>query len=234
MTPLILALFLAPASAEPLDLDEALLAASRHNPSLAVAEVELDKAQAQLNQARGLVLPMAQAGAQWTHMDHEDTVDFSAMMGSVFEDMGFPMEIDRLTGESLRWFGESSGSWSFEPEDSSFYWQHGVTYTDEGNLLLSTSDVEGGEETLVREYHLDHDTSVLEQVWSFGQGEGLYSASHSDARRLPGGNTLHNLGQTARLREITPDGTVVWDMSWGDSHVLGVATPLEDLYEFMP
>jgi len=80
-------------AADPLDLHEALEAADDRNLTLASMELELDQAQAQLNQARGLLLPMVQAGAQYTHMDHEETVDFGATMGSIFEDMGLPMEM---------------------------------------------------------------------------------------------------------------------------------------------
>ncbi len=87
-------LFTFPAQAELLDLDEALSAAADRNLSLAAARTELDQAQARLNQARGLLLPMAQAGAQWTHMDHEETVDFGATMGAMFEDMGLPIELE--------------------------------------------------------------------------------------------------------------------------------------------
>ncbi len=144
------------------------------------------------------------------------------------------VEIDRSSGETLRWFGDSPGAWDFDPPDSAFFWQHGVGYTDSGSLLLSTTDRIGGAETLLREYRLNSASSVLEQIWTFGEGEGLYSESHSDARRLPNGNTLHNLGRNPRLREVTPDGTVVWDMSWGESHVLGLASPLDDLYALLP
>ncbi len=95
MSTLLLALLLAsPAhAADSLDLDEALAAAAERNLTLAAMEIELDRAQARLSQARGLLLPMAQAGARWTHMDHEETVDFGATMGSIFEDMGLPMEL---------------------------------------------------------------------------------------------------------------------------------------------
>ena len=101
MSTLLLALLLALPSyaADPLDLDAALAAAAERNLTLAAMETELDQAQAQLNQARGLLLPMVQAGASWTHMDHEESVDFGAAMGSIFEDMGFP--VDTSGGEPM-------------------------------------------------------------------------------------------------------------------------------------
>ncbi len=88
-----LLLALPAAEAATLDLDEALISASQRNLTIAAMELELDRAQAQLNQARGLLLPMVQGGVQYTHMDHEETVDFGATMGSMFEDMGLPIEM---------------------------------------------------------------------------------------------------------------------------------------------
>jgi hypothetical protein len=55
-----------------------------------------------------------------------------------------------------------------------------------------------------------------------------------EAHRLPGGNTLHNYGSGARIREVTPDGQVVWDVLWTDSTFLGRTTALEDLHPFLP
>ena len=45
-----------------------------------------------------------------------------------------------------------------------------------------------------------------------------------------GGNTLHNYGSARRIREATPDGEVVWDVSWDDGGTLGCTHPVPDLY----
>ncbi len=58
-------------------LEQALAAADRRNVTLNAARLEVDKADAQLAQAWALVLPGVQASLQYTHMDHEDTLDFS-------------------------------------------------------------------------------------------------------------------------------------------------------------
>jgi len=96
--------------------------------------------------------------------------------------------------------------------------------------------VRDAEETVVREYELDEDGETLRQVWTFGEGEGVYGSQLGEAHRLPGGNVLHNYGSGARLREVAPDGTVVWDVTWenGKDRWLGRSTPLEDLYALGP
>ena len=55
-----------------------------------------------------------------------------------------------------------------------------------------------------------------------------------EVHRLPGGNTLHNYGEESRLREVTPDGAIVWEVWWeGDEHI-GRSTPFADLYDLAP
>ncbi len=144
------------------------------------------------------------------------------------------VEIDRETGETLRWFGHLPGAWDFEPADSTFYWQHGAIYTDEGTLLLSTYHEEMIPEGVAREYVLDEASETLQQVWHFGEGELIWSVTAGEAHRLPGGNTLHNYGSGGRLREVTPDGRVAWDVYFGGERLLGRAVFVPDLYAFAP
>jgi hypothetical protein len=144
------------------------------------------------------------------------------------------LEIDPEGGEVLRSFGHLPGSWGFEPEESAFWWQHGAHYTPEGTLLLSTRSAEDGEETVAREYRLDEASERLEELRSFGLGEGVYGSVLGEAHRLPSGNTLHNYGSGARLREFDPEGRVVWDLSFSSGTYLGRTTPIEDLYALAP
>ena len=141
-------------------------------------------------------------------------------------------EIDPEQGP-LRWFGHLPGSWSFDPPDAAFWWQHGAHYTEAGTLLLSSYLDEDGGETVVREYALDEGARSLREIWRFGEGEGIFGEELGEAHRLPGGNTLHNYGTTPRLREITPGGEVVWDVQW-DERYIGRSTPIGDLYAMLP
>jgi hypothetical protein len=89
----------------------------------------------------------------------------------------------------------------------------------------------------VVEFAVDEEAMTVEQVWSFGDGngpgEGLYGCYQGGAFRLPKtGNTFMNFGGVctidgvatndnradmcrARLIEVTPDKEVVFDM-WID------------------
>ncbi len=144
------------------------------------------------------------------------------------------VEIDRESRQATRWFGHLPGAWGFDPEDSAFWWQHGAHFTDDGTLLVSTKIADGGEETVVREYALDEDAQLLRQVWSFGEGQGIYGNVMGEAHRLGNGNTLHNYGSGTRVREITPSGELVWDVTFSSGTYLGRTTPLADLYALAP
>ena len=136
-------------------------------------------------------------------------------------------------GEVLRTFGPLETAWDFEPAESTFWWQHGGYYTEAGTLLVSTHLDEAGTETIVREFSLEEDSETLTEIWSFGIGDGIWGEYMGEPLRLSNGNTLHNTGSVARLREATPAGEVVWDVSWGDassSSWIGRSTPVSDLY----
>ena len=144
------------------------------------------------------------------------------------------IEVDHQTGEVIRHFGHVGSDYTFSPVDSVFWYQHNPHFTDTGTLLLSTETSQNEHETIVREYTIDEENKTLTEVWNFAIGDGLWSHNMGEAHRLPNGNTQHNYGETARLREATPDGTVVWDIDWGSPRVIGRTTPIGDLYDFAP
>lgn len=139
------------------------------------------------------------------------------------------VEVDLDRGEAVRWFGHTTGAWTFDPPESIFWWQHGGYLTEAGTLLTSSKGVDAAQETVIREYMLDEENQTLVEVWSAGEGQGIYGSVMGEAHRLPGGNTLHNTGSATRLVEYTPEGAVVWDVDWAAS-TMGRSTPIEDLY----
>ena len=141
-------------------------------------------------------------------------------------------EIDGVTGEATRWFGQLPGSYAFDPEDSAFWWQHSAHYTADGTLMVSTKNRDRGDETWVREYSLDDKAETLTEVWRFGEGEGLYGATEGEALVLAGGNVLHNYGSLPVVREVTREGEVVWEVHFPASPEIHRSSPLslDDLY----
>ncbi|MFH1463920.1 MAG: arylsulfotransferase family protein [Pseudomonadota bacterium] len=138
------------------------------------------------------------------------------------------VEVDHQTGASLWWAGRLDGGYTFDPPESEYAWQHGVSYTDEGHLLVSTHPSDGTRTTLVREYAMDHDAGKLRQVWSYDAG--IFASTNGDAWRLPNGNTLHLLGSAGEINEVTPAGEVVWHATFGGEHLVGRGELVADLY----
>jgi hypothetical protein len=179
----------------------------------------------------------------WWH-ESTDTylVSFPSSAGQVKDTV---LHIDNQ-GNTLSNWGQLS-DWSFEDPANTFDYQHGVTFTEDGNLLLSTQLTnanpyfQNNYDTLaVREYELDYDNKVLRQVWQFGEDEAIAGKYNGEAHRLPNGNTLHNYGTGAWLREVTPDGELVWDVRFpdgntdGSGRLQGRSVFITDLYDFAP
>ncbi len=151
------------------------------------------------------------------------------------------LEIERETGAVLHTWGQE-GDWAFVPESSRFDWQHGVTLTESGTLLLSTHASADSNEGVSREYEIDAETQALVEVWSFGVGDGVGAPYYGEAHRLPGGNTMQNYGTNLRIRETTPEGEVVWDVEWESSvltgwditELIGRSIWLPNLYDLLP
>ncbi|RME27141.1 MAG: hypothetical protein D6798_05245 [Deltaproteobacteria bacterium] len=139
------------------------------------------------------------------------------------------VNVDHAKGTSLWWAGTVPGGYAFDPEDSQFEWQHGVSFTADRTLLVSTeARNDSGYTTMVREYEVDHDAETLHQVWSYDPD--IYASTNGDAWRLDNGNTLHIIGSAGYVAEVDADGNFVWLVDYGGSHLMGRGEYIEDLY----
>ncbi len=140
------------------------------------------------------------------------------------------VELDHGTGETLWWAGDQEGGYDFEPADSQFNWQHGVSYTDAGTLLLSTAD-QSRETTMVREYEVDHENAQLHEIWNYDPD--VYAATNGDAWRLDNGDTLHIIGSAGQIIEVDSNGDYVWHVTFNSVRLLGRGEFIEDLYNLV-
>jgi len=139
------------------------------------------------------------------------------------------VEVDHQTGQSLWWAGNVPGGYDFVPGNIQFSWQHGISYTSNGTLLVSTES--GGWSTMVREYTVDHNNQELTEVWGFDAG--IHADTNGDAWRLPNGNTLHVVGSASELYEVTSNHQVVWHLDYNGTRLLGRGEFIEDLYDLV-
>ena len=140
------------------------------------------------------------------------------------------LEVDHQTGESLWWAGEVDGGYAFDPASSQFSWQHGVSITNEGRLLLSSEWPYGGrnQTTWLMEYEIDRPSHTLHYVW--GSDSEIYASTNGDALRYDNGNTLHVVGAAGVIREVNPAGEDIWRVDFHDDKLLGKGNFIADLY----
>lgn len=141
------------------------------------------------------------------------------------------VEVNRSTGESMWWAGDVGGGYSFDPANSQFSWQHGISYTDTGSLLVSSEAVGkggSGHTTMLREYIVDHNAETLTEIWNFDAEE--YASTNGDAWRLQNGNSLHVVGSAGHVKEVDPDANVVWHVDYDANKLMGRGEFIEDLY----
>jgi hypothetical protein len=123
------------------------------------------------------------------------------------------VEVDRDTGESKWWAGDVAGGYQFEPRNSEYTWQHGISYTDTGSLLVS-SEWDGGD-------------GGPQHTWVLAETNG-------QAWRLSNGNTLHVVGSASVIREVdTPSGDDVWRVEFESDRLLGKGEFIPSLYALL-
>ncbi|MFT5685928.1 MAG: hypothetical protein ACI8RZ_006883, partial [Myxococcota bacterium] len=139
------------------------------------------------------------------------------------------VEVNRDTGESMWWAGDVNNGYDFDPQNSKFEWQHGISYTSTGSLLVSTeARNNSGNTTMVREYIVDHEDETLTEIWNYDPD--IYAGTNGDAWRLDNGNTLHVVGSAGHITEVNPDSEIIWHLNFGDDHLMGRGEFIEDLY----
>jgi hypothetical protein len=142
------------------------------------------------------------------------------------------VEVDRATGESLWWAGTVADGYDFDPPEARFTWQHGISWTDDRTILLSTHRTDAGPSTtFVREYELDEDAGMLNQVWS--HDSAVFAETNGQAWRLDNGNTLHVIGSGTSIKEITVANEEVWVVDFEGDKLLGHGQFMPNLYNFV-
>ena len=86
---------------------------------------------------------------------------------------------------------------------------------------------------VVREYAIDDASQTLTEVWNQGLDGPYDSPTAGEAHRLTNGNTIHNYGASPVVQEIQPDGTVVWEIAWESSRLIGRTVFMNDLYDYV-
>ena len=90
---------------------------------------------------------------------------------------------------------------------------HDVHWADDGSLLVFNDGTEGA---WASRYAIDRQTETLTELWSYGRNDCIQSDALGTVQELPSGNHLVGFSSPNNLlREVTPDGQVVWELDLG-------------------
>lgn len=145
-------------------------------------------------------------GFDWTHANG---IHYSSERDSYLLSLGHLdtiYEIDRTTGTPLQ---RISTDW-VQRNNTAFTFQHDPHWTDDGTLMMMsyTDNVS----PVAIEYTVVAEQQRLVELWSDASDEDGPTML-GQARRLTSGNILVNYGGKGLIREITPAGEVVWELS---------------------
>lgn len=162
-------------------------------------------------------------GLDWTHGNalKYDASDDTWLLS--LGHAGTILEIDRPTGEPLRRFGEAG--YGVEGGQS-FRYQHDPSLLADGTLLMFATDPDTDTTMGVR-YSIDDDAQTLTETWRYDTDiESLYLGQ---ARLLDNGNYWISTGAGAVMREVTPEGEILWQATAPDGQTFGQFELLDSL-----
>ncbi len=162
---------------------------------------------------------------------HANSLRYNESSDTYLMSMGYSnivVEVERETGEVVRFFGEGS-DYAFAGDSTPFDYQHSPHYTDDGTLLMTSV---AGDGIHAIEYAIDDTNKTLTEVWSHAKDEGHLVFAMGHVQRLSNGNTLMSFGSGARIREVTPDNEIAWEVRLSQNSLVlfGDLTAFDDFY----
>jgi len=170
--------------------------------------------------------PYYEGRADWTHANG---LSFSESRDSYLISLGhldLVLELDRESGDLIQSIGGEEALYSEGSSPIDF--PHSPKWSEEGNLLLTTTDGT----TIAVEYALDEESGELTEVWSHGREEAVYSAALGEVQELPGGGRVISFGMGALVQELDATGRVIWQLEgrMGMDRLTSIRL-LDDLWE---
>jgi hypothetical protein len=184
-------------------------------------------------------------GADWTHvnaLDYNPELDQIAISSNYLHEVFIidhsttPYEARGPAGDFLYRWGNPKNYRHGDDDSMRLFAQHDVHWIEDGlpgagNIMIFNNGYAANRSysTVVEftpplnedgSYDLEADGSYgpSELAWEYvpKEGEEFFSWFISGAQRLPNGNTLVNHGAKARMREVTPEGDIVWEYQFDD------------------
>ncbi|MGE5175382.1 MAG: aryl-sulfate sulfotransferase [Hyphomicrobiales bacterium] len=125
-------------------------------------------------------------------------------------------KIDRTTGELIWRLGGKNNQFTFVNDPIGFSHQHDARILPDGHLtLFDNGNFHVPPFSRAAEYELDTRKMTATLVWQYRHDPDVFGVATGSVQRLPTGNTLIGWGVTTpTLTAVTPDGTVIAEMSY--------------------
>lgn len=146
-------------------------------------------------------------GIDWTHGNAlkyaPDTDAYLLSLGHA----DILMSFGRTDGQLREMYGQEGVP--VAADSLAFDYQHDPSWTDAGTLTMFGTNLDADASGAI-EYELRD--GELHEIWSHDiHGGDLQSVALGQVTRLANGNTLVAYGAEGVMREVTPDGEVVWE-----------------------
>ena len=124
-------------------------------------------------------------------------------------------KIDRSTGAMIWRLGGVNNQFSFPNDTIDISYQHDIRRIANGNITMyDNGNFHTPNFSRSVEYQLDEVNKIATLVWEYRNTPDIYGGSRGSSQRLSNGNTFICWGSTnPNFTEVTPDGTVVLEMS---------------------
>lgn len=152
--------------------------------------------------------------ADWTHTNAVSYVEDTDQVILSLRHQNWALAVDHTTGD-VDWILGKDGTFTLASGEW-FTSQHAVTLAGDRVLMYDNGNEKPAPYSRAVEYSLDLDAMTVSESWSWHPG--VYTENLGDADRLDNGNLLicasgqREEGTVGRIAEVTPDGTVDWEL----------------------
>ncbi len=116
-------------------------------------------------------------------------------------------KINRQTGQVMWRLGGVANDFTFT-NDTGFALQHDIRRLPNGHITLFDNGTPVRGYSWAVEYDLDEAAHLITRTWEY---TGPWSFCCGNVQRLPNGNTLINFAVPGVIREVTPNGSIVFE-----------------------
>lgn len=137
--------------------------------------------------------------------------------------------ISRSTGELIWELGASAESDFHTPDgiDWMIEGTHGFELFDDRLLYFENGTLDRGLSRVV-ELRVDEEQRIVEPIWAYDNGTGLYTVSLGDVNRLPDGNTLVVYATNGRMEVVNLDRELQWQLEAEIGGIFGYIERIPD------